>query len=102
MKLITKIYLSIGVILFVFVFVTFINFRQSDKVESTVEQILANTQIIKTNDNVLRAVLNAQTGLRGYLLSGKQSFLEPYYQGVADYEQEVIKLKNYLGQNSTN
>jgi len=39
------------------------------------------------------ALLNQETGLRGYLLSGQQSFLSPYYLGFASQQHEV----NVLG-----
>jgi signal transduction histidine kinase len=38
------------------------------------------------------AMLNQETGLRGYLLSGQQSFLAPYTMGVASQSREVAAL----------
>jgi signal transduction histidine kinase len=39
------------------------------------------------------AMLNQETGLRGYLLSGQRPFLEPYAMGVAEQEQQVAALR---------
>jgi signal transduction histidine kinase len=38
------------------------------------------------------ALLNQETGLRGYLLSGQQSFLGPYNQGLAAQQHDVKSL----------
>ena len=38
------------------------------------------------------ALLNQETGLRGYLLSGQQPFLGPYYLGVATQQRDVKAL----------
>jgi signal transduction histidine kinase len=38
------------------------------------------------------ALLNQETGLRGYLLSGQQPFLGPYHLGVAAQQREVTSL----------
>jgi signal transduction histidine kinase len=42
------------------------------------------------------ALLNQETGLRGYLLSGQQSFLQPYTMGLADQKTEVARLNQLL------
>ena len=34
-------------------------------------------------------LLNMETGKRGYLLNGEESFLEPYEQGRRDFEGEI-------------
>src|SRR5687767_1030750 len=93
MKLINKIYLCIGLILLVFVFVTAAYFYQSRKVRESVDQVLLSSQIIEANSKVLETMVSAQTGMRGYLLSGKENFLEPYYIGMEDYVIELNNLK---------
>jgi signal transduction histidine kinase len=42
------------------------------------------------------ALLNQETGLRGYLLSADKSFLVPYYAGLADQRSEVSQLMTLL------
>jgi signal transduction histidine kinase len=42
------------------------------------------------------ALLNQETGLRGYLLSADKSFLVPYYAGLADQRSEVSELSTLL------
>jgi signal transduction histidine kinase len=42
------------------------------------------------------ALLNQETGLRGYLLSGQRPFLKPYVTGVADQNAELRTLQPLL------
>jgi signal transduction histidine kinase len=43
------------------------------------------------------AVVNQETGVRGYLLSGQQSFLAPYASGQAEQRQQLAVLKHLTG-----
>jgi signal transduction histidine kinase len=42
------------------------------------------------------ALLNQETGLRGYLLSGQSKFLSPYHLGVVTQQREVAALRPLL------
>ena len=44
------------------------------------------------------ALLNQETGLRGYLLSGQRPFLQPYTMGLADQTKEAARLNGLLTQ----
>ncbi|WP_051360103.1 ATP-binding protein [Adhaeribacter aquaticus] len=93
MKLITKIYVSVGLILITFVSSTIIYFQQNRNVITTFNQTLQSAEIIKSTLNIYRAVINAQVGLRGYLLTSNENFLDSFYEGQADYLIEINLLK---------
>ncbi|HTZ43846.1 MAG TPA: diguanylate cyclase [Jatrophihabitans sp.] len=40
--------------------------------------------------NALTAMLDQETGLRGYLRTGEESFLQPYFAGRSAYEQDRV------------
>jgi signal transduction histidine kinase len=42
------------------------------------------------------ALLNQETGLRGYLLSAQRSYLQPYYAGISDQNAELRTLRPLL------
>ncbi len=42
------------------------------------------------------ALLNQETGLRGYLLSGQRSFLQPYTTGLGDERAQLLTLRPLL------
>ncbi|MEV6991486.1 CHASE3 domain-containing protein, partial [Streptomyces sp. NPDC093228] len=46
---------------------------------------------------VEEALVNQETGIRGYGLSGRKDFLQPYAQGVADEKAALKRLRSLLG-----
>jgi signal transduction histidine kinase len=55
------------------------------------ERSLANVKI----QGVLRRVLDAETGQRGYLLTGREVYLEPYAQAAADTVEGLDWLQDF-------
>lgn len=94
MKLLTKLYLAIGLILLVFSFVTVTYIRQNRKVADKIKLVLGSTEIIRVIENNQKSILDMETGLRGYLIGEQEMFLEPYYKG----EKEVNNHLNGLAQ----
>lgn len=47
-------------------------------------------------NSVLMAVINQETGQRGFLLSGNEQALVPYTQGEKDFAEQVSALKEHL------
>ncbi len=48
--------------------------------------------ITRTKD-LLAAAVNMETGLRGFLLAGDPSFLEPYQNGAEEFDQIIVELE---------
>src|SRR5207248_7246617 len=56
---------------------------------------VAHTQeVLDLTSDVLRTLVDAETGQRGFLITGKEDFLEPYQQALARLDQEVHTLKD--------
>lgn len=51
----------------------------------------AQTQVILNDLNI--RMLNAETGQRGYLLTGRMDYLQPYEQAIAPVTQSFLKLR---------
>lgn len=103
MKLITTIHLAIAFILVMFCVVTFGYIRQTQKVKESVEDVLYTSSVIREGEVAQKQLLDMETGLRGYLLTGRLSFLEPYTQGISRFKATTKKLdsltENYSTQN---
>jgi signal transduction histidine kinase len=75
----------------------------------TVTLIRSNYQQLRTtvgptrqaNHDVLQAMTNAETGLRGFRLTGDQRFLAPYRAGVAALPAELATIRGTLRHNGT-
>ncbi|MBF0529606.1 MAG: methyl-accepting chemotaxis protein [Deltaproteobacteria bacterium] len=61
----------------------------ADSVERTYNTILQA-------DKTYEAAINMETGVRGYLLSGKEPFLYPYHRGHKEFYKELALLKTMM------
>lgn len=53
--------------------------------------------LAQANASVLQDMTNAETGVRGYQLTGQRQFLQPYEQGLASYPAELEKARVLAG-----
>jgi PAS domain S-box-containing protein len=62
----------------------------------------ASNQVQKTQEKInkleelLSEMKDAETGQRGYILTGQESYLEPYQGVVRNIDQKIVKLKNLI------
>jgi signal transduction histidine kinase len=52
------------------------------------------TDVLDTLDIALEAMLDQETGVRGYLITGDQRFLEPYHKGSEVFSGAIRKVKD--------
>jgi methyl-accepting chemotaxis protein len=55
--------------------------------------------VIQETMQIEGAAVDMETGMRGYLLAGKEEFLEPYNNGVVLFEDKIEKLKLTVSDN---
>jgi signal transduction histidine kinase/CheY-like chemotaxis protein len=57
------------------------------------ESARATTDLLTSSSDAEISVLNMETGLRGYLLTGEPKFLEPYHLGLSQIHEELGRLR---------
>jgi len=55
--------------------------------------------VIGEANSILSAAVDMETGMRGYLLAGKEGFLAPYNQGYDQFSKLIAKLKTTVSDN---
>ncbi|WP_306140678.1 CHASE3 domain-containing protein [Roseibium sp. MMSF_3412] len=55
--------------------------------------------VLSDASGIVSSAVNMETGMRGYLLAGKDEFLDPYRQGEANTYSELEKLQNTVSDN---
>jgi methyl-accepting chemotaxis protein len=56
-----------------------------------------HTDMVIARANLLvKLAIDAETGERGYLITGKDSFLEPYRAGIARFDKELYELRSLV------
>lgn len=78
MKISHLIFLGFLAILLMFTFTTYINHKQAEKVNENSEWFAKSTTIMRHSNRFQRNILTMVSGLRGYLLSGENYFMQSY------------------------
>lgn len=80
--------MSIGLMWSGMLFVCMFTIFQSQKVLHSVQAEQEHSQkIVQSFNQLLIVMINLETGIRGYLLSGDEAYLEPFNQNEAKFEQ---------------
>jgi methyl-accepting chemotaxis protein len=64
------------------------------------EQVVHTYEVLQAIDGIVRALLDAETGERGFVISGAETFLEPYVRGVADVTAAMDEAKALTAENA--
>ena len=56
-------------------------------------------KVLEDASQLSAAMVDQETGLRGYLLSGDESFLDPYRKGVAAFDRAFAEIKRLTADN---
>lgn len=62
---------------------------------SVVRSVDHVNQVVAQAHETLQVIVDSETGMRGFLLTGAEEFLEPYNNSIRSTESEVESLKNF-------
>jgi len=72
------------------------NLKELKKLNAWVEHTY---KVIATAQAIVAAAVDMETGMRGYLLAGKEEFLAPYHNGNKQFYQLIAELKQTVSDN---
>jgi signal transduction histidine kinase len=78
MKISNLIFVGFLLILIMFSAATYMNFRQAEQVNENSEFISRSSTVIRQSNRFQRNILNMISGLRGYLFTGENYFIQAY------------------------
>ncbi|PRY06628.1 methyl-accepting chemotaxis protein [Paraburkholderia sp. BL25I1N1] len=58
-------------------------------------------QVLRANDDMLTSLINMETGVRGYVASGDERFLEPYQAGIGQFGKSFDLLHSLTSDNAS-
>lgn len=95
MKIGTRILAGYGAALIVFVAVNVVSYRATSELVQSTEAADHTYQVRQNLSGILISLTDAETGQRGFLLTGREDYLDPYNAGIRSvdrYLQEVRRL----------
>jgi len=91
-------YLAAGVFLLV---IGVFSYVSVNRIDNTTHWVDHTYQVITTVNQVTITLLNAETGQRGYIITGDVSYLEPYNGAQASLDSEIKTLRDLTSDNPT-
>ncbi len=77
--------------------VTYSNFLEiNEQFEFLIEHDL---QVLQNAEHLQKDIVDAETGQRGFLITGEEEFLEPYYSGISDFNRLIEIEKELVSDN---
>jgi methyl-accepting chemotaxis protein WspA len=95
----TKIAIGFALGLSIFTTIGIIAFRGTDQLISSAREENRTYKVISEIEEILSLVKDAETGQRGYLLTGTQRYLDPYNQARSRIPARINQLKNLIQDN---
>ncbi|AKQ46295.1 histidine kinase [Rufibacter radiotolerans] len=99
MNLSTKLFAGFVLISFLFTAVAIVNYRLSEDVIANSNFVTDSQNITRTSASLQRSLIDMETGMRGYLLTGNKTFLEPYTSAAELIPNQFQLLKDYMKDN---
>jgi signal transduction histidine kinase len=100
MKISYFIFSGFVIILILFSITTYINLQQAEKVNENSDWFARSTVIVRHTNRFQRNILNMVSGLRGYLFTGEQNFIQSYDSAALENEDILKELWALIPANS--
>jgi CHASE3 domain sensor protein len=91
-----KIDLGFGLTVALLVAISVISYRSMTSLVETAHSEVHTHEVLNQLDDVLVQIQNAETGQRGYLLTGEARSLEPYDTALARIHEELAKRRRLV------
>ncbi|WP_299754999.1 ATP-binding protein [uncultured Pontibacter sp.] len=101
MKLSVKLFAGFLLISVLFTAVAIVNFRLSEAVIENSQWVSRSQIVVRNSASLQRNIIDMETGLRGFLLNGNETFLKPYFQARDQMPALMQETKNFVS-NSPN
>src|SRR3954470_23839055 len=76
-----------------------LNYRNTDTLETNSGQVQHTYQVIGGVDAITGALKDAETGQRGYLVTGEDRYLEPYTAAKAGIDEKIQNVASLTSDN---
>src|SRR6202043_3674398 len=90
---------GIGLVVALLVVNAGLAYRNTRQLHEDAGRVAHTHEVLDLTSDLLRTLVDAETGQRGFLITGQENFLEPYQQALARLDQQVRTLKDRTKEN---
>jgi methyl-accepting chemotaxis protein len=76
-----------------------VSYQSTAKLTETAKWVAHTYQVLEKLEGVLSGMMDAETGQRGYILTGEERYLEPYRDAQASVDQKIKSLRELTKDN---
>jgi len=99
LKINTRLMVAFGIIVAILMgLITAAKFSQTRQLQSQ-DMNVHSYRVIQQADRILQALVNMETGQRGYLMTGTDSFLEPFQGGQRAFNESFAAIRDLTSDN---
>lgn len=91
-----KLLIAFSVPLFLIIVMAYSVFNGINKLTETSALVAQSQQVISDSRELAKLMVDMESGERGYLITGKDSFLEPFYLSQQAWDDKVAELKKQV------
>lgn len=94
-----KLYAGFGVVLLIILILVSSTWRGFSEVDSTVKRNIHTYDVINESADLLASLINIETGMRGFVITGREQFLAPLTEGEHAFQEHFATLRNLTADN---
>lgn len=94
-----KLYAGFGVIVLIICVLVFAARQGFEKVDDAVQWNIHTYSVLDASNDLLTSLINSETGMRGFALTGRDAFLEPLTAGRESFDQSWNEAKQLTSDN---
>jgi signal transduction histidine kinase/DNA-binding response OmpR family regulator/CHASE3 domain sensor protein len=95
----TKILIATGLPLALMVLLSIVSIGSINSIVATEERVIHTQFVLGSAADIVRSAVDMETGMRGFLLAGKEDFLDPYKRGEVDVFKGIENLQKTVDDN---
>jgi len=101
LKLKAKLIVGFGAVLILMIAISSIVYVNINSLLDNSHWVTHTHKVIGEANSIGAAMVDQETGMRGYLVAGKEEFLEPYFKGKKSFVEIITGLKETVNDNPT-
>src|SRR3954468_22412874 len=92
----SKIRAGFAVVAIILATVVALAIANSHQLQTTREAAARSQETLRELERILSTMIDAETGMRGYVITGEESYLEPYQRAISTIDGRMGHLKGLL------
>lgn len=87
-----RIPLAFALSLLLLIVISFLSYQTIMKLNAAAQSQAHTHEVLTRTEEVLKTLVDAETGIRGFVITGKESYLEPYNESFRNYPGQIAEL----------